>query len=138
MHNIVHNLQEWRMFFLQLHYNLSFWTWNIITTSTPKHTSFKAKSNSERPPYKSRVSTITFVKLLAWEPSTTCCNIKRIRSHFHPFTTYTWIKIKDLLSIVVTSSQDMEINRGFYIVRQVAYSTSSCIALAMLQLVAYV
>jgi hypothetical protein len=39
---------------------------------------------------------------------------------------------------VVTSSQDMEINRGFYIVRQVAYSTSSCIALAMLQLVAYV
>ncbi len=100
--NVQHNVNLiGRYFFFQLHFNPSCQTLvvtpqNVITLSTPKHTSFKAKLDFEKPPYKSKDSTITFVKLSTWEPSTTCYNVKRMGSHFHPSIMYTWVEMNTI------------------------------------------
>ncbi len=57
------------------------------------------KSKNTTPPYKSKDSTITFVKLSTWEPSIACCSVKRFESRFHPSTMHTWTKIFDWLSM---------------------------------------
>ncbi len=58
----------------------------------------------------SKESTIAFVKLSTLEHSKTCYNVKRISRHFHPSTTLTWVEIHDLLFIMVSSSQEIEMN----------------------------
>lgn len=50
---------------------------DVIKIYVPKQIKFETKLKFKRK-YTSKKSTITFVKLLMLEPSTTCYNIKRI------------------------------------------------------------
>jgi hypothetical protein len=70
-------------------------------------------------------------KLFEMTPSTTCYKDNNKGVHYQFSTTHAWMETQDYWSMVVTSSQEREINLVAWTKFLVFFTTNSCIQLAI-------
>jgi len=105
--------------------------WKLVHLFALKQTNFVVKFDLERLPSTNKASTITCVKLLAFESCKTCCNVRwGVVPTFHN----SYMQQMVQLLMIVTSSHEIEMKRASCTINYMEVKIKTCITLAMLQL----